>query len=133
MSSAPKNWRQKLSPPAPPSRGGSCGSSVRGCCLAPQRIESRFSGRGQTEGSVICGRGRDSAGRPTTDSIQKQVSLFGHPGIKQVRFSTVKSRATFRRVPHRRSATTLNTTLGRREAERDRNEKGGWCKPPFRN
>jgi hypothetical protein len=46
MSGEPKSWRKKLRPSVPPRRDGSCGSSVRGCCPAPKRIESRSSGSG---------------------------------------------------------------------------------------
>jgi hypothetical protein len=34
MSGGPKSWRKRLSPSAPRRKDGSCGSSVRGSCLA---------------------------------------------------------------------------------------------------
>ena len=94
MSSAPKSWRQKLSPPARPSGGGGCGCSVRGCCLAPKRIESRFSGRGK--------RGIAVAGQIQLEGheliLPQRLGLTIRPlVIKQARFSSVK-RATFWRA-----------------------------------
>lgn len=51
MSGEPKSWRKRLSPSAPRRKDGSCGSSVRGSCLA---LNLRLNPYGLLSDKTLC-------------------------------------------------------------------------------